>query len=81
LRFCHHAIREMLFGATARLSSIPHSALACYLDFKPSTLSSFTISISALACFFQALVFCEGVEGQGCLWMWFSGSPDNLKSI
>jgi hypothetical protein len=27
LRFCHHAIREMLFGATARLPSIPHKLL------------------------------------------------------
>jgi hypothetical protein len=24
---CHHAIREMLFGATARLPSIPHKLL------------------------------------------------------
>jgi hypothetical protein len=40
LRFCHHAIQEMLFGAAARLRSIPHKLLRTAALVEPTEFSS-----------------------------------------
>ena len=50
LRFCRHAIREMLFGAIARLTSIPHKLLRT-----PALVESIEFSLGFLADFRPAI--------------------------